>query len=76
MRFVAALGLACVLLVTAVPETASAQKEKKTEEEFVKEKPSIGDLLPAVTVFTPAGTVFDTSDLRGHYTVLTFGCLT
>jgi len=76
MRFVALFGLAFALLVAAVPGAALAQKEKKSEEEFVKEKPTIGDKLPDLTVFTPDGKAFKTSELRGHYTVLTFGCLT
>jgi cytochrome oxidase Cu insertion factor (SCO1/SenC/PrrC family) len=76
MRFVSPFCLGFALLVGAVPGPALAQKEKKSEEEFVKEKPTIGDKLPDVAVYTPDGKEFQTSDLRGHYTVLTFGCLT
>jgi hypothetical protein len=69
-----ALGLLLVL----VPEGVQAQQEgnKKSEEEFVLESPSVGDPLPSVTVYAPDGNEVRTSDLRGHYTVLKFGCLT
>ena len=65
------------LVVAALPVGAAAQPEKKrSEEDFVKEKPAVGDPLPDVTVYAPDGKEVKTSDLRGHYTVLTFGCLT
>lgn len=50
--------------------------DKKSEEDFVKEKPTVGDTLPDLTVYTPDGKEVKTSDLRGHHTVLVFGCLT
>ena len=31
---------------------------------------------PHVAVVTPDGAAFKTTGLRGHYTVLVFGCLT
>jgi cytochrome oxidase Cu insertion factor (SCO1/SenC/PrrC family) len=67
------LTLACVVGLTASP--ALGQK-KQREEDFAKEKPAVGDPLPALTVYTPDGKEVKTADLRGHYTVLTFGCLT
>ena len=69
-RFVFGLFLAGLL-----GGAASAQKEKK-DEDFLKEKPSVGEMLPDLTVYSPDGKEFKTADLRGHYTVLTFGCLT
>ena len=51
MRFVSPCCLALALLVTAVLGPASAQREKKTEEEFVADKPSVGDPLPALAVY-------------------------
>ena len=65
------IGLALAVL----PGTAAAQKEQK-EEEFLKARPAVGDPLPDVTVYTPDGKEFSTKSLRGHYSVLTFGCLT
>ena len=67
-------GLA-IALVVAFASSVFAQREKK-DEEFLKEKPLVGDQLPDLTVYTPDGKEFKTADLRGHYTVLTFGCLT
>lgn len=73
MRLIPRFALA--LLAASLPISASAQ-QKKSEEDFVKEKPAIGDALPELTVYSPDGTEFKTADLKGHYTVLTFGCLT
>ncbi len=70
------LIIAATLLGVA-PEYATAQKKKKSsEEDFVFEKPAIGDAFPDLTVYDPDGKEFKTSQLRGHYSVLTFGCLT
>ena len=48
----------------------------KEDPEWVKQSPTIGDPLPDLTVYTADGKEFKTSDLRGHYTVIDFGCLT
>jgi cytochrome oxidase Cu insertion factor (SCO1/SenC/PrrC family) len=64
------------LAFMAVPIEVKAQKMQEREEDFLRSKPLIGDILPDVTVYSPDGTPFKTDDLRGHYTVLTFGCLT
>ena len=56
---------------------ALKQREaKEREEEFVNARPTVGDPLPVMTVYTSDGKPVTTADLRGHYTVLTFGCLT
>ncbi len=65
-----------VLLASTFSGSAYAQKEKRSDEDFIKEKPAIGEAIPELTVYSPDGKEFKTSDLRGHYTVLTFGCLT
>jgi len=67
--------LAAVALAVVIAPPAFAQREKK-DEDFLKEKPVVGDPLPDLTVYTPDGKEFKTADLRGHYTVITFGCLT
>jgi cytochrome oxidase Cu insertion factor (SCO1/SenC/PrrC family) len=67
------LTLACVVGLTAAP--ALAQK-KQREEDFLKDKPLVGDTLPSLMVYAPDGKEVKTADLRGHYTILTFGCLT
>lgn len=64
------------LAIVAVPIDSQAQRMQEREEDFLRSKPLIGDQFPDVTVYSPDGTPFKTGDLRGHYTVLTFGCLT
>ena len=69
-----------LLLATAlfaVAGLAPAQGRKmRSEEDWAKVKPAVGETIPDVTVYDPSGKEFKTSALRGHYTVLTFGCLT
>jgi cytochrome oxidase Cu insertion factor (SCO1/SenC/PrrC family) len=73
MRLVFRFVLA--LLAAALPAAALAQP-KKSEEDFVKQKPAVGDALPELTVYSPDGKEVKTSSLRGQFVVLTFGCLT
>ncbi len=68
--------LAIVLLLAASPAESRAQRNQKKDAEFFKARPTVGDPLPELIVYTPDGKQFKTADLRGHYTVLTFGCLT
>jgi cytochrome oxidase Cu insertion factor (SCO1/SenC/PrrC family) len=72
LRCFLALSLVAILL----PAQASAQRSKKKDQDFIKTAPVVGDSLPVVEVHTPDGKPFSTSELRGHYTVLVFGCLT
>lgn len=65
-----------VFQLAMVPVEVAAQRNPKKEAAFVIAHPTVGDPLPDVNVFTPDGKPFRTADLRGHYTVLTFGCLT
>lgn len=67
-----ALGLA----IAICPPIALGQRMQEREEDFLRSKPLIGDPLPDVTVYSADGKPFKTADLRGHYTVLTFGCMT
>jgi len=76
MRFTKWLLVSLVLLAMSSPVQAQQKKLKANEEDFLTEAPVMGDKLPEVTVFSPNGTEFKTADLRGHYTVITFGCLT
>ena len=64
------------LAIVAIPTDVQAQKMQEREEDFLRSKPLIGDKLPDLTVYSPDGTPLQTSELHGHYTVLTFGCLT
>jgi cytochrome oxidase Cu insertion factor (SCO1/SenC/PrrC family) len=74
MKILALFGF--TFAVAVLPVTTSAQEPKKSEEEFVAESPTLGDAIPDVTVYDSHGKEVKTSSLRGHYTVLTFGCLT
>lgn len=64
------------LLVCAIHAEAWSQGNPKRDEEFVKAKPAVGDVLPRLTVDTPEGQPFDVTESDGQYTVLVFGCLT
>jgi cytochrome oxidase Cu insertion factor (SCO1/SenC/PrrC family) len=70
------LVLAGLVVALAVPSAPSQPKREQKEEDFLKAKPAVGDVIPDLTVYSPDGKEVKTSDLRGHYTVLTFGCLT
>lgn len=71
--FLFALALALAVL----PASVRAQRKRLTREErFVASKPAVGDALPQLTVYTPDGKPFKMAELRGHYAVLVFGCLT
>jgi cytochrome oxidase Cu insertion factor (SCO1/SenC/PrrC family) len=72
MRLLMLSALAFVLVASAVAQS----KKEQRDEDFLKDKPAIGDPLPEVTVYAPDGKEVSTASLRGHYTVLTFGCLT
>ena len=74
MRLTACIVAALAMLACSVP--SSAQRRKASEEEFVRQPPAVGDALPDVTVYDSRGNEVGASSLRGHYTVLTFGCLT
>lgn len=76
MRTLPLLVLAPLIAATLAGPAPAQPQKKKSDEEFVKEKPAVGDGLPDLTVYTPDGKEVKTSDLRGRYVVLTFGCLT
>lgn len=69
------VSLVSVLLVGVLTGPAFAQGFRD-DPEWVKKSPTIGDKLPDLTVYTADGKELNTSSLRGHYTVLAFGCLT
>ena len=75
MKYLTVVGV--FVLAAFLPALAWAQPRKKaSEEDFVKEKPAVGDAFPDLVVYDPDGKEVKTSSFRGHYTVLTFGCLT
>jgi hypothetical protein len=70
--------LPVLLLACAVgaPREAAAQRTPRRDNEFIAGPPRIGERLPDVAVHTPEGQPFNTRQLFGRYTVMTFGCLT
>lgn len=70
------LLLGAALSLCAIRAEARNPGNPKRDEEFVKAKPAVGDVLPRLTVDTPEGRPFDMAELDGQYTVLVFGCLT
>jgi cytochrome oxidase Cu insertion factor (SCO1/SenC/PrrC family) len=69
------MSLLVLLALAAQPPSVTAQA-KRSEKDFLEEKPAVGDPLPDLTVYAPDGKEVKTSSLRGHFVVLTFGCLT
>lgn len=65
-----------VLLVSATANLALAQDRQRDEAAFVKQRPAVGDVFPDVVVYDVHGQQVETARFRGHYSVLTFGCLT
>jgi len=65
-----------LLMCLALARAAHGQRRQRGEADFLKEKPAVGEPLPDVTVYDENGKEVRTASLRGHYTVLTFGCLT
>ncbi len=70
------MTLAIVIGLVFVPSALAQQRMQEREEEFLTQKPLVGEPLPDVTVMNSDGTPFQTAELKGHYTVLTFGCMT
>lgn len=76
VRAMRAFPFASILMLFSFSTEAWSQENRKRDEEFVKAKPAIGDMLPRLTVFTPEGKPVDTASLQGQYAVIVFGCLT
>ena len=68
------IALAAVALV-AFAGSAAGQAGRE-DPEWVKKSPTVGDPFPDLTVYTPDGKEFRTTNLRGQHTVIAFGCLT
>lgn len=43
---------------------------------FDRKAPGVGESLPDLRAYSAAGEAIQLVDLKGHYTVLVFGCLT
>jgi hypothetical protein len=64
----------CVAIAGLV--SMAVPHEAPVEDDFAQARPTLGELLPELTVYSPDGREVATSNLRGSYVVLTFGCLT
>ncbi len=64
------LSLASILLL-ACANSSHAQLERGRSE-----LPKVGTTLSEITIYDDCGDEFSTKALRGHYSVLVFGCLT
>lgn len=70
------LTLRALCLLLLLPTVVQAQRAKRNEDDFINEKPLVGESLSELVVYSTDGKEVSTKSLRGHYTVLTFGCLT
>lgn len=63
---------AVLMLSLVIGLTGPLFAQRPTERDL----PNVGSRLPDVTVYDAEGQRFSTRELRGHHTVLVFGCLT
>lgn len=63
-------------LQAAVLFQEDAGARNRVIQQFLREAPEVGEPLPDVQIFDADGRPFSLSQLKGHYTVLVFGCLT
>ena len=82
-RFSTLLVIAGLVAVTAAsasygqaPGQGGQSGRSQVSSAFKRASPGIGEPIPEVTVYTADGKEFSTSQLKGSYTVLVFGCLT
>jgi cytochrome oxidase Cu insertion factor (SCO1/SenC/PrrC family) len=54
----------------------NSQSRGRSTGGFDQQAPALGQPLPDVKLYTADGKEFSTSQLKGSYTVLVFGCLT
>ncbi len=58
------------------PDDQAPAPRESVARSFAARAPQVGQQLPDVTIFDAQGNPFPLAQLRGHYTVLVFGCLT
>ena len=58
------------------PNRGGQSGRSGVESSFTQRSPGIGQPVPEVKLYTADGKEFSTSQLKGSYTVLVFGCLT
>ena len=71
---------ASLLLILAITCTAAAQRPRGGRggmaARFEQNSPKIGAQLPDISAYDENGKKLKLRSLRGHYSVLVFGCLT
>ena len=68
--------LAAVSLACLIAGSAQGQPSRPASRGPGGELPAVGSPLPVVTLYDEQGQEFSTAGLRGHHSVLVFGCLT
>ncbi|GIW92258.1 MAG: hypothetical protein KatS3mg110_0299 [Pirellulaceae bacterium] len=80
MRLVALVICLSLLYSSSLPALAQMRPGSNAPAprggEFDRRSPAVGEPLPDITIYDAEGRPFSLSRLRGHYTVLVFGCLT
>lgn len=69
----------CLLAPDATAQPAANQTGSPRQHvngAFDRNAPQVGQPLPDIDLLDASGNKFNLSALRGHYTVLVFGCLT
>jgi len=84
-RFCMAAALVCCLSASSIAFAQTVGASPPTRDETPRDRvvrifdevsPALGEPLPDVTIYDARGAQFALRDLRGHYSVLLFGCLT
>lgn len=73
--FIQARKLSVCLMLLGLP-VLTAQAQQRGPSDRVGSAPANGEALPDVAVSLSDGTPLSTSQMKGSYTVLVFGCLT
>ncbi len=66
-----------VLILAALPQTSVAAAQGTPPQVRFESAPQVGDMVPDLTIVDDQGDPANLRDItRGHYTVMTLGCLT
>ncbi|MBM4089831.1 MAG: hypothetical protein FJ276_10445 [Planctomycetes bacterium] len=67
--------LGCVMAMTTQNRSAGESPGQELYRAFTR-APKVGEKAPDIQLYDAEGRPFRLGQLRGHYTVLVFGCLT
>jgi len=65
-----------VTMALSLTLTAASFGQGGVNERFERSSPAVGQPLPELTCYDAAGAEVKLHEVKGHYTVLVFGCLT